>query len=137
MKGEWILKEVYFEDGWPSVMRDPRNQTQGKTMTREDIIRMAREANLPSCHTTHPKALERFAALVAAHEREKVAKWMVERGYATGHGDTIEELLTEIDWQAAEREREECAKLCEEVDGRITHYRAPDCAVAIRARVEK
>jgi hypothetical protein len=21
--GEWILKEVYFEDGWPSVMRDP------------------------------------------------------------------------------------------------------------------
>ena len=40
-------------------------------MTREDIIRMAREANLPSCHTTHPKALERFAVLVAAHEREK------------------------------------------------------------------
>ena len=23
MKGEWILKEVYFEDGWPSVIRDP------------------------------------------------------------------------------------------------------------------
>ena len=23
MKGQWILKEVYFEDGWPSVMRDP------------------------------------------------------------------------------------------------------------------
>jgi hypothetical protein len=23
MKGEWILKEVHFEDGWPSVMRDP------------------------------------------------------------------------------------------------------------------
>ena len=21
--GEWILKEVYFEDGWPSVIRDP------------------------------------------------------------------------------------------------------------------
>jgi len=40
-------------------------------MTRDDIIRMAREANLPSCHLTHPKALERFAALVAAHEREK------------------------------------------------------------------
>jgi len=37
----------------------------------------------------------------------------------------------------AEHEREECAKLCEEVDGRLTHYRAPDCAVAIRARGEK
>jgi len=41
-------------------------------MNRDDIIRMAREANLPSCHTTHPKALERFAALVAAHERQWV-----------------------------------------------------------------
>jgi hypothetical protein len=40
-------------------------------MKREDIIRMAWKANLPSCHITHPKALERFAALVAAHEREK------------------------------------------------------------------
>jgi hypothetical protein len=33
-------------------------------MNQEDILRMAREANLPSCHTTHPKALERFAALI-------------------------------------------------------------------------
>lgn len=38
-------------------------------MNREDIIHMAREANLPSCHTTHPKALERFAVLVAAREK--------------------------------------------------------------------
>ena len=41
-------------------------------MDKEDIIRMARDANLPSCHLTHPKALERFAALVAAHERERI-----------------------------------------------------------------
>jgi hypothetical protein len=41
---------------------------------REDINRMAWKANLPSCHITHPKALERFAALVAAYEREKCAK---------------------------------------------------------------
>ncbi len=40
-------------------------------MDREDIIRMAWKANIPSCHITHPKALERFAVLVAAHEREK------------------------------------------------------------------
>jgi hypothetical protein len=103
---------------------------------RLDIIRMAREANLPSCHLTHPKALERFAALVAAHEREKVAKWMVERGYATGHGDMIEDLLTEIDWQAAEREREMCASVAESYE--------PTCdtcpsgvANAIRARGKK
>jgi hypothetical protein len=43
-------------------------------MNRDDIVRMAREADLPSCHTTHPKALERFAALVAAAEREECAK---------------------------------------------------------------
>ena len=43
-------------------------------MNRDDIIRMAWKANLPSCHITHPKALERFAALVAAHEQEECAK---------------------------------------------------------------
>jgi len=39
-------------------------------MTDEQIIEMAREANLPSCLATHPKALKRFAKLVAQHERD-------------------------------------------------------------------
>ena len=43
-------------------------------MNRDDIIRMAREAHLPACHTTHPKALKRFADLVAAAEREACAE---------------------------------------------------------------
>ena len=76
---------------------------------KEDIIRMAREAGIrlaSQSDTVDPRnvyshEIERFANLVAAHERE------------------------------------ECAKVCEKVDGRITHYRAPDCAVAIRARGEK
>ena len=34
-------------------------------------------------------------------EREKVAKWMMVQGYATGHGDTIEDLLKELEWQVA------------------------------------
>jgi len=79
---------------------------------------------------------KRFANLVAAHEREKVANWMVERSYATGHGDTVEDLLTEIDWQVAEREREGCASVAESYE--------PTCdtcpsgvANAIRARGEK
>ena len=41
-------------------------------MTDEQIIEMAREANLPSCLATHPKALKRFAKLVAQHERERI-----------------------------------------------------------------
>ena len=77
-------------------------------MNREEIIRMAREAGDWNGQTAefNDIGLERFAVLVAAHEREKVAKWMVERGYATGHGDTVEDLLKELEWQAAERERE-------------------------------
>ena len=52
-------------------------------MTREDIIRMAREAvRLPEPQTPQEEAIERalapiferFAALVAAHEREACAK---------------------------------------------------------------
>jgi len=78
---------------------------------REDIIRMAREAGLAT-HVVVPNTVvdifEKFANLVAAHEREKIAQWMSERGYATGHGDTIEDLLKELEWQVAEREREEC-----------------------------
>jgi hypothetical protein len=89
-------------------------------MDREEIIRMAREAGLysgsprtPSTGSMIEKRLERFAALVAAAEREKVAAWMIQRGYATGHGDSIEKLLEELEWQIVEREREACAKVCD------------------------
>ena len=55
-------------------------------MTRDDIIRMAREARMPYFFGTWEIAnldgLERFAALVAAHEREKCA-------------ETVEKLLDE------------------------------------------
>ena len=30
--GEWISKEVYFKDGWPSVIRDPIRKWVGLTM---------------------------------------------------------------------------------------------------------
>jgi len=56
-------------------------------INREDIIRMALDANLPSCHLTHPKALERFAALVAAHEREACAR-MAEAFHQHGYDFT-------------------------------------------------
>jgi hypothetical protein len=41
-------------------------------MTREDIMRMAKE--VWSAGYVHERSLERFAALVAAHEREACAK---------------------------------------------------------------
>lgn len=46
-----------------------------------------------------------FCGLLAeavAAEREKVARWMISHGYATGHGDTTEDLLEELEWQIKE-----------------------------------
>ncbi len=34
--------------------------------------------------------------------KEILAQWMIQHGYATGHGDTMEDLLAELDWQIAE-----------------------------------
>ena len=76
-------------------------------MKTDDIIRMAREADLPACHTTHPKALERFAKLVADYEREecaKVCEAKIDAEYKTGKVDH-----NEMGWTQA-------------------------CAIAIRAR---
>jgi hypothetical protein len=90
----------------------------------------------------------RFAALVAAAQREKVAHWMRSMGYATGHGDTIEDLLDHLGTQIAEglkiemlTEREACAKVCEDTTAAWTQpvYNGAcmDCAAAIRARGNK
>ncbi len=117
-------------------------------MTQEDILRMAREAAtedgsisrddgkntvLYAVKTT--QFLERFAAIVAAAQREKVAAWMRSMGYATGHGDTTEDLLGELRAQITERllmERAACADICDQhasIEGI-----AQRCAAEIRAR---
>ena len=43
-------------------------------MTQDEIIRMAREAGIAHAAGIYMEHLERFAALVAAHEREACAK---------------------------------------------------------------
>ena len=112
-------------------------------MDREAVIRMAREVGLAYGSDEKPlNSVTRFAALVAAAERNKLAAWMIERGYATGHGDSIEKLLEELEWQIEERirnEREACAKVCDvlavhpEYASDITKV----AAQAIRARGNK
>jgi len=47
--------------------------------------------------------IEHFAELIRQEEREKVAAWMIKKGLATGHGDSTEDLLTELDWQIREQ----------------------------------
>jgi hypothetical protein len=39
-------------------------------------------------------------------DREKLARWMIANGFATGHGDTIDALLDELDWQIKELRRD-------------------------------
>ena len=86
-------------------------------MDHEQIIRMAREAGFKvdwqhaDVAEIKAKRYEHFASLVAAAEREKVAAWIMQCGYATGHGDTIEDLLVELEWQVRESEREACAEI--------------------------
>ena len=53
--GEWISKEVYFKDGWPSVMRDPIRKWVGLTML--DMAEL-RRSGLHEISDKHFQAIE-------------------------------------------------------------------------------
>lgn len=42
---------------------------------------------------------------ITATDTEAVAQWMIGNGYATGHGDTVSDMLDELVAQAKERGR--------------------------------
>jgi len=100
-------------------------------MNRDDIIRMAREAGIKDPAPArqgfkmyaNPQRLERFAALVAAHEEKECV-----------------EMCAVLRKMAIEEEREECAKIAETpFSGEQDDYtmQAKDrVAAAIRARGE-
>ena len=110
-------------------------------MTRDDIIRMAREAGLGFAITIPPfiPDLECFAALVAAAERER----MDLNAIHTCHAECQNPFCVRVR-EAVAHEREQCAKLCEELEnqrinssslsGMIFGSSAEECAAAIRAR---
>ena len=100
-------------------------------MTQDEIIRMFHEAGelagwkpgvgnpLVINYLTH------FAALVAAHEREKTI------------GVALTEAVERSVYAAVLAEREACAKVCDEIKGWPTEkVIADECAAAIRARGE-
>ena len=65
----------------------------------------------------------------------ELAKWMIANSYATGHGDTVDDLARQLVWQVAE----ECAKICTADETYISDtYDECDpcgsCAAAIRAK---
>lgn len=88
-------------------------------MTRDDLIPLLEQAGIcQGVWFEHHQSIERLAALVAAAEREKVAAWIRSKSYATGHGDTTEDLLKELEWQVAEREREALGDIILDYAGR-------------------
>lgn len=92
-------------------------------MTRDDIIRMAREAGGGTTWwPLHTDTLERFAAIVAEAERNR--KW-------------TQDHWTEYERSIASAEREACAKVCDDWAKKSYLSEAKGCAVLIRARGNK
>ena len=98
-------------------------------MTKEEIIRMARESGIELYGLGRDREnflciLERFAALVAAAEREACKQWFIEDSERFAA-------------QVALAEREACAKVCDARymgDNNREDMEARRCAAAIRAR---
>ena len=74
-------------------------------MSRDDIMeaQMIREGWRKCAEGQRTTQFCGLLEEAVAAEREKVAQWMIRNGYATGHGDTTEDLLEELEWQIAER----------------------------------
>jgi hypothetical protein len=98
-------------------------------VARDDIIRMAREAGFNEIQTNamvFGAILERFAALVAAAEREAILK----DGWRQCAKDQRTTQFCGMVEQAVLAEREACAKVCEEPGWNAANW----CATQIRAR---
>jgi len=69
MKGQWIIKEVYFEDGFPKIIRDLKPETPDTEFTDEQEL-------LELFHW--------YADIVAAHEREACRSIVLDNSDAEG-----------------------------------------------------
>ena len=77
-----------------------------KTLTDaqyQDILKQTEGCGHLAFYHLIEQALREANHMAQNAEREKVANWMMRQGYATGHGDTVEDLLKELEWQAKER----------------------------------
>lgn len=68
---------------------------------------------------------------------EKLAAFMLRNGFATGHGETVGDLLSELEWQVKERDAKTlraCAKLCRDYGERAmaAHPSAQEAGAAAR-----
>ena len=104
-------------------------------MTRDEIIKLAREAGLKDLGGANMAALERFAALVEAAERKAIESALTDPENQPSQWGTV--TIEHMEQQVA-AEREACAKVCELIDtsafGTDERPAPNDCAAAIRAR---
>lgn len=101
-------------------------------MNRDDIIRMARGADLWMTSDERIAAVERFAAIVASAKQQALLAegW---RPCALGQRTTQHCALSE---RAVLEEREACARVCESYDHADPLGVSLECASFIRARGE-
>jgi hypothetical protein len=81
--------------------------------------------------------VDRMVAEGVAKERNKLAAWMIQFGFATGHGDTMEQLLDALGTEIVDRiemEVEAEREACERVAAEHGTYSGEEIAAAIRAR---
>jgi hypothetical protein len=90
-----------------------------KAEARCDGLRNERDKALRDGFSARDLGLKTIEMLVARERdeaREAVAQWMIAHSYATGHGDTIQDLLGELEAQIDER-RDDALKAEARCDG--------------------
>lgn len=60
-----------------------------------------REIGMDSPYRRSPD-WQQVANELGTSDKEKLAIWMIDNGFATGHGDSIDDLLRELSWQVKE-----------------------------------
>ena len=72
-------------------------------MTKEEIDILWNKALRQSVDDGSLYTRYRFAELVAEAERNILAAWMIQFGFATGHGDTMEQLVDALGSEIVDR----------------------------------
>jgi hypothetical protein len=114
----------------------------------KEVIYMALKAGNGDVWWCREQELERFFALAfeagAAAERNKLADWMMQYGFATGHGDTMEQLCDALGTEIVDRiemevdaQREACVRVIEEYPHWLGRTAKAEISATIRARGEK
>lgn len=98
---------VYTADGQCVRLGVQADEMEEAAICIADLTHQLRMAQL-----AHAEA-EVQCAYEVNRPRELLAAWMMANSYATGHGDTVEDLLGELDWQHKTRQSDLLACLQE------------------------